>query len=114
MRKNGKRARTSARALSKNAHPARRRVSTATRKRSMLGRYIVADAAICHGKPTFRGTRIMVWQVLEMVGEGMAWESIVDEFGGSITKDAVGEAVKLASSSFIKHAHEHALEPTPA
>lgn len=80
----------------------------------MLGRYIVADSAICHGKPTFRGTRIMVWQVLEMVGEGMAWESIIDEFDGHITKDAVAEAVKLASSSFIKHAHEHELEPAPA
>lgn len=56
----------------------------------------------------------MVWQVLEMVSEGMAWQSIVDEFGGSITKDAVAEAVQLASRSFIKHAHEHALEPVPA
>jgi uncharacterized protein (DUF433 family) len=80
----------------------------------MLGHYIVADSSICHGKPTFRGTRIMVWQVLEMVGEGMAWQSIIDEFGGSITKEAVAEAVKLASGSFIKHAHEHVLEPTPA
>jgi hypothetical protein len=24
----------------------------------LLGHYIVADPAICHGKPTFRGTRI--------------------------------------------------------
>lgn len=114
MRKNGKRARTSTGALSTNTHPARRRVSAVTRKRSMLGRYIVADSAICHGKPTFRGTRIMVWQVLEMVSEGMAWESIVDEFDGHITKDAVGEAVKLASKSFVQHASEHAVEPIPA
>jgi len=80
----------------------------------LLGRYIVADPEICHGKPTFRGTRIMVWQVLEMVGEGMAWESIVEQFGGHITKEAVAEAVQLASKSFIKHADEHALEPIPA
>jgi len=80
----------------------------------LLGRYIVADPRICHGKPTFRGTRIMVWQVLEMVAEGMAWESIVEEFGGSITKEAIAEAVQLASKSFIEHAHEHALELTPA
>ena len=25
-----------------------------------VGRYIVADPAICHGQPTFRGTRILV------------------------------------------------------
>ena len=83
-------------------------------ERQLLGRYIVADPEICHGKPTFRGTRIMVWQVLEMVAEGMAWESIVEEWGGSITKEAIAEAVQLASKSFIEHAHEHALEPLPA
>jgi uncharacterized protein (DUF433 family) len=26
----------------------------------MIGRYIVADPEICHGQPTFRGTRILV------------------------------------------------------
>ncbi|MBM3130012.1 MAG: DUF433 domain-containing protein [Chloroflexi bacterium] len=83
-------------------------------KPQMLGRYIVTDPKICHGKPTFRGTRIMVWQVLEMVSEGMAWQSIADEFGGSITKDAIAEAVQLASRSFVQHAHEYALEPLPA
>ena len=38
-----------------------------------LGRYIVADPAICHGEPTFRGTRILVEDVLEQVESGMAW-----------------------------------------
>jgi|WetSurMetagenome_2_1015567.scaffolds.fasta_scaffold681419_1 uncharacterized protein (DUF433 family) len=83
-------------------------------QRQLLGRYIIADPAICHGKPTFRGTRIMVWQVLDMVAEGMAWESIVEEFGGNITKEAVAEAIQLASRSFIKHAYEHSLEPLAA
>ncbi|HYO49904.1 MAG TPA: DUF433 domain-containing protein [Chloroflexia bacterium] len=35
--------------------------------RKILGRHIVADTEICHGKPTFNGTRIMVFQILEMV-----------------------------------------------
>lgn len=85
-----------------------------TKKRQLLGRYIVADSEICHGKPTFRGTRIMVWQVLEMVAEGKAWETIAEEWGGSITKEAVAETVQLASKSFIEHAYEYALEPMPA
>ena len=42
----------------------------------LLGRYIVADPEVCHGQPTFRGTRIMVWQVLEMVADGIAWETM--------------------------------------
>ena len=105
MRKNGNNTRARAKTIS------RRRVTTPKRKRLLLGRYIVADSAICHGKPTFRGTRIMVWQVLEMVGAGMAWETIVEEFGGHITKEAVAEAVQLAGKSFLKHAREHAIEP---
>ena len=61
-------------------------------RQKLIGRYIVTDMEICHGKPTFRGTRIMVSQVLEQVASGMAWEAIIDEWRGSITKDAIAEA----------------------
>lgn len=43
-----------------------------------MGRYIVTDPRICHGQPTFRGTRILVSDVLEQVATGMAWKSIVE------------------------------------
>ena len=84
------------------------------RKVEILGRYIVADPEICHGKPTFRGTRIMVWQVLEMVAQGKAWDSIIEEWGSAISKEAITEAVYLASKSFVQHAEEHVLEPLAA
>ncbi len=80
----------------------------------LLGRYIVADPRICHGKPTFRGTRIMVWQVLEQVASGMAWESIVEEWERKVPADAIAEAVKLAGQAFVDHADQYLLEPTPA
>ncbi|MBI4531484.1 MAG: DUF433 domain-containing protein [Candidatus Latescibacteria bacterium] len=80
----------------------------------LLGRYIVTDPDICHGQPTFRGTRIMVWQVLDMLAKGMAWDTIIEECHNSITKDAIAEAVKLSSEAFLKHADEFVLEPTPA
>ncbi|MBM4457275.1 MAG: DUF433 domain-containing protein [Chloroflexi bacterium] len=82
--------------------------------RHLLGRYIVADPAICHGKPTFRGTRIMVWQVLDMLAEGLAWETIIEECHNSIGKDAIAEAIKLSGQAFIMHADEFALEPVAA
>ncbi len=75
-----------------------------------MTRYIVTDPGICHGQPTFRGTRIMVWQVLEMVAAGMAWETIVDQWQGSISKEAIAEAVQLASKAFLEHADEYTLE----
>ncbi len=85
-----------------------------SRKAQLLGRYIVADPAICHGQPTFRGTRIMVWQVLEMLAGGMAWETIIEECHHSISKEAIAEAVKLSGEAFLKHVDEFVLEPMPA
>ena len=77
----------------------------------VLGRYIVADPDICHGKLTFRGTRIMVSDVLEQVASGLAWETIIGEWHDSITKEAIAEAVHLASLALHKHAQEFVLEP---
>jgi len=37
---------------------------------------IIADPDICHGKPTFEGTRIMVWQILEILEAGGTQEEI--------------------------------------
>ncbi|HSN75571.1 MAG TPA: DUF433 domain-containing protein [Anaerolineae bacterium] len=62
----------------------------------VLGRWIVADPGVCHGKPTFRHTRIMVWQVLEMAASGMAWETIAEQWDGKVTIDAIAEALQLA------------------
>ena len=78
----------------------------AARKREMLGRYIVADPEVCHGKPTFRGTRIMVSQVLRQVAKGMPWDKITAEWRGSVSKQAIAEAVSLAQRTFEDHASD--------
>ena len=83
-------------------------------KAQLIGRYIVTDPRICHGKPTFRGTRVLVSDVLEQVASGMAWESIIEDWNGSITKEAIKEAVQLASQALLKHADEFILKPTAA
>jgi uncharacterized protein (DUF433 family) len=80
----------------------------------IMSRYIVTDPRICHGQPTFHGTRIMVAQVLEQVANGMAWEAIVEEWRGSIPKEAIAEAVRLATQAFLAHADEYAIELTSA
>lgn len=83
------------------------------REAKLLGRYIVADPRICHGQPTFRGTRVFVADVLEQVAGGMAWEAIIEEWNGSITKEAIAEAVQLAARALLKHADEFILESLP-
>ena len=70
--------------------------------RKQLGRYIVVDPKICHGKATFIGTRIMVAPVLDQVARGLAWESIADSWGGAISEGAIAEAVQLAREAFLK------------
>jgi uncharacterized protein (DUF433 family) len=67
-----------------------------------LGRYIVADPEVCHGKPTFKGTRILVEQVLKQVAKGLSWDVIVDQWRGDISMDAIAEAVDLARRSFAR------------
>jgi uncharacterized protein (DUF433 family) len=77
-------------------------------KPRMTGRHIVADPTVCHGQPTFRGTRILVADVLEQVGSGIAWESIALEWRERISKEAIAEAVRLASQAFQDHAGQYA------
>jgi uncharacterized protein (DUF433 family) len=71
-------------------------------RRIELGRYIVADPAICHGKPTFKGTRVFVADVLADVERGLSWDFILHRWGGGkICKAAVTEAVHLARQALL-------------
>ena len=62
-----------------------------------INKYIVADSEICHGKPTFKGTRVMIWQVLEMLEDGGSVGEIVKAFT-SLTPLAVRSALSYAVS----------------
>jgi len=66
-----------------------------------VGRYVVTDPKVCHGKPTFKGTRIMVWQILDELAHGMSPAEIVKAWGGKITRPAIAESVSLAHRSLL-------------
>lgn len=70
-----------------------------------LGPGIVADPRVCGGRPTFEGTRIMVWQVLAQIAEGMPWEQIAWAWRGKLDQTAIAEAIKLAASDFKNPRH---------
>jgi uncharacterized protein (DUF433 family) len=76
--------------------------ANSTRRRIELGRHIVADPTICGGQPTFKGTRIMVWIVLEQLDRGLAWQEIVREWDGRVSDEAIGEAIAIADL-VVKH-----------
>ncbi|MDQ7052306.1 MAG: DUF433 domain-containing protein [candidate division KSB1 bacterium] len=69
------------------------------------------DPVICHGQPVFRGTRILVSDVLEQIASGMAWDAIIEEWNGRITKEAIAEAVHLARHALFNHIEDY-LEPS--
>ncbi|MEY2427716.1 MAG: hypothetical protein QOJ40_601 [Verrucomicrobiota bacterium] len=79
----------------------RHRTSRRPVERVELGEYIVADPEICHGKPTFKGTRIMVWQVLDALSRGESAAQIVKAWDGKVGKAAIAETVRLARQALL-------------
>ncbi len=77
-------------------------------KKKSFGRFICADPKICHGKLCFRGTRILVSDVLELVANGMSWDEIIKECHGSISRRAIAEAIRLAGRAVVGHADDFA------
>jgi len=71
-----------------------------------LGSFIVVDPKICHGQPTFRGTRILVADVLDEVATGMDWETIIENWRGSLSREAIAESVRLARELLINHSED--------
>lgn len=70
-------------------------------ERLILGRYIVADPTVCHGKVTFKGTRIFVTDVLVDIERGLSWDFIIERWGSKISRDALAEAVHLSRNALL-------------
>ncbi|ADT83434.1 DUF5615 family PIN-like protein [Thermococcus barophilus] len=58
--------------------------------------WIVVDPEICHGKPVFKGTRILVSDVLEMIAAGMSIEEILKEYP-QLSEEMIREAIEYAA-----------------
>jgi len=56
----------------------------------------------------------MVADVLEQIADGLAWETIIEEWRGSITEEAIAEAISLSRQAFLEHADQYALESSIA
>ncbi len=70
-------------------------------KRVELGEYIVADQAICYGKPTFKGTRVIVDLVIKQFCYGRNVDEIARDY--QLPKAAIQEALKLAAQMLREH-----------
>lgn len=62
----------------------------------VINDYIIADPEICHGKPVFKGTRVMVWQILDLLEAGESPGKIYKAYPG-LPKGAVEAALRYAT-----------------
>ena len=58
--------------------------------------YITANPDICHGQPCFKGTRIMVYIILELLEAGETVEQILKSYP-SLTRDFIKAALHFAA-----------------
>lgn len=63
-----------------------------------IAKYIIVDPQVCHGKPCFKGTRIMVYLVLEMLAAGETAEDIKKAYPG-LTKEHIDAALLFAAKT---------------
>lgn len=58
--------------------------------------YISIDPQICHGQPCFRGTRILVYLILEALEAGETPEQILASYP-TLTREHIQAALHLAA-----------------
>jgi len=59
---------------------------------------IGVDPNICHGQPCIRGTRIMVYLLLELLESGLTPEEIIRDYYPQLTKQDIEACLHYAAS----------------
>ena len=65
---------------------------------------ITADQKICHGKPVFKGTMILVSDILELLASGMSIKEILNEYP-SLNEEMIREALDYAAKVIKREYH---------
>ncbi len=63
--------------------------------------HIVLDPAICHGRPTFRGTRVLVSVVLAYLASGHSTGEVLEDFP-SVTQESLHAALAYAAETVAR------------
>ncbi|MBI5244102.1 MAG: DUF433 domain-containing protein [Elusimicrobia bacterium] len=60
--------------------------------------HIAVDPQICHGQPCFKGTRIMVYLVLELLEAGVSFERVVKDYYPGLRRESIQAALHYAAN----------------
>ncbi len=67
-----------------------------------IGKHLVTDTRVCGGRLIFKGSRILVSDVLELTQAGYTPEAVAKQYRGIISSQAVREAVSLTRRGVVK------------
>jgi len=67
-----------------------------------IGQHLAIDPRVCGGRLIFKGTRILVYDAIEMIRLGMTPRKVAREYRGLITTAAVSEAVSLVRRGLVR------------
>jgi uncharacterized protein (DUF433 family) len=67
---------------------------------------IKVDPKICHGKPIIQGTRIMVWQILDLIEDDLTFDDIINEYYPKLTKEDIKACIEYANH-LVKNEEVH-------
>ncbi len=70
-------------------------------RKKFIGRYLVVDPKVCHGKLTFTGTRVPVETVLHWLSKGKTLASILAAWP-QIPREAIEEATQFAAAALVQ------------
>ncbi len=73
-----------------------------------VGHHLIAHPRVCGGRLTFRGTRIKVADVLEMLSSGMTPQQVASNYPGLVSVEALQEAARLVGNGVICEVIEEA------
>lgn len=59
---------------------------------------ISVDPEVCHGQPCIRGTRIMVYLILELLEAGISPEQIMRDYYPQLTKEDIEACLHYATT----------------
>lgn len=78
-----------------------------------ISRHIIADSEICHGKPTFKGTRVLVSDVIELVAAGVTPREIIRDYYPALTERMIRDALEWAAK-MVSGGHRVRYSKVPA
>lgn len=78
-----------------------------------VGQFLTVDPGVCHGKLTFKGTRVPVETVLYFISQGRTIDKILLGWP-YLQREAIAEAIQLASAALAQKSRAKAKRRVPS